>query len=203
MRPSPVPEPTSSAILIPSADRERTLRSPTVIGSDPAQADVVIEDPSIAARHAVLTADGTQWRIADLGSAHGTFVDGERVTEHVLTGRHEVMLGRHRVAIVVERAVRLVEHPAMSVLARGDAQVALEPLELAFVRALAAAGAFVRSSDLAHLVPGTADLATPMIRQLARRLERKLAALGEPPVIESCERRGYRLRAPLVLVEVG
>jgi hypothetical protein len=202
MRSSAVPEPTSSAILIPSADRERTLRSPTVIGSDPAQADVVIADPSIAARHAVLTADGTRWRIADLGSAHGTFVDGERVAERVLTGRHEVMLGRHRVAIVVERAVRLVEHPGLSALVRGDAQVALEPLELALVRELAAVGGFVRTSELAHLVPGAADLATPMIRQLARRLERKLAGLGEPPVIESCERRGYRLRAPLAR-EVG
>lgn len=201
MRSSPVPEPTSSAILIPSAERERTLRSPTVIGSDPAQADVVIDDPSIASRHAVLTADGTQWRIADLGSVHGTFVDGERITERTLTGRHEVMLGRHRVAVVVERAVRLVEHPAASVLARGDLQVPLEPLELAFVRVLASAGCFVRSSELAHLVPGAADLATPMIRQLARRLERKLAALGEPPVMESCERRGYRLRAPLAQEE--
>jgi hypothetical protein len=200
-----MPEPTSSAILIPSADRERTLRSPSVIGSDPEQADVVIDDPSVSPRHAVLTLDGdngTQWRITDLGSAHGTFVDGERVTEHVLTGRHEVMLGRHRVAIVVERAVRLIEAPGMSVLARGEAQVALEPLELAFVRVLASAGAFVKSSELAHLVPGAADLATPMIRQLGRRLERKLAALGEPPVLESCERRGYRLRAPLAR-EVG
>ena len=53
------------------------------------------------------------------------------MTEHVLTGRHEVMLGRHRVAIVVERAVRLLESPGMSVLARGDRQVALEPLEQA------------------------------------------------------------------------
>lgn len=192
MRSAVVQEQTSSAILIPSADRERQLRSPTVIGSDPS-ADVVIDDPSVAARHAMLSADGMQWRIADLGSAHGTFVDGERITQTVLTGRHEVMLGRHRLAIVVERPVRLVE----SVLARGDAQVALEPLELAFVRALAEAGAFVKSSELAHLVPGAADLATPTIRQLARRLERKLAALGEPPVLESCERRGYRLRAPI------
>ena len=198
MRSSAVPEPTSSAILIPSADRERALRSPTVIGSDPALADVVIDDPSIAGRHAMLSADGDDWRICDLGSTHGTFVDGERVTEHALTGRHEVMLGRHRVAIVVERPVRLVEHPATSVLARGGHQVALDPLELAVVRLLASAGTFVKSSDLAHLIPGAAELATPMIRQLARRLERKLAALGEPPVIESCERRGYRLRAPLV-----
>ena len=184
-------------MLVVSAERDRELRSPTVLGSDPAQADVVIDDPSIAARHAVLTAEGTRWRITDLGSVHGTFVDGERVTQRALTGRHEVMLGRHRVAVVVERAVRVVEHPAMALISRGDVQVALDPLELAFVRALAQAGGFVRSSELAHLVAGAADLATPLIRQLARRLERKLQALGEPPVIESCERRGYRLRAPL------
>jgi hypothetical protein len=209
--------PSSGAILIPAADRERVLRSPTVLGSDPGQADVVIAEPTVAARHAVLMldgVDGTQWKIVDLLTEHGTFVDGVRVdVERTLTGRHEIVLGRHRLSIVVERAVQLVEADGgFAMIARGSAKVALEPLELAFVRVLATAlehdqersetaRGFVRSSDLAHLVPGAADLATPMIRQLARRLERKLAGLGEPPVLESCERRGYRLRAKLARLE--
>jgi hypothetical protein len=213
-RPSPAREPSSGAILIPAADRERVLKSPRVLGSDPAQADVVIDEPTVAPRHAVMMldeTDGSHWTIRDLGSAQGTFVDGERIDgERILTGRHEIVLGRHRMAIVVERAVHLVEAPSgFAMISRGTSMVALEPLELALIRLLATAldndldrpesmRGFVRSSDLAHLVPGAADLATPMIRQLARRLERKLAGLGEPPVLESCERRGYRLRARLV-----
>jgi len=205
-------EPSPGAILIPAADRARALTSPTVIGSDPAQADVVIADAAVSPRHALLMlddGDGNQWKIVDLGSAHGTLVDGVRIHgERVLTGSHELQLGRTTVTVVVERAVRLI---AGSIV-RGEAAVALDPIELALVQILATAHdvdagrpetmrGFVKVSELAHLVPATADLATPMIRQLARRLERRLAALGGPPVLEACERRGYRLRARLGKVE--
>ncbi|CAN5914768.1 hypothetical protein BH11MYX2_BH11MYX2_20370 [soil metagenome] len=57
------------------------------------------------------------------------------------------------------------------------------------------------SNNLAHLALMTPspEHAIATIRHLARRLERKLAALGNPNVLETCERRGYRLREVLTL----
>lgn len=93
-------------------------------------------------------------------------------------------------------------------LVRDGTAVSLDPVETAFVRALAQALAldadriesargFVKSTELVHLLPEAGELATQQILYVARRLERKLAALGDPPMLEACERRGYRLRAPL------
>lgn len=42
-------------------------------------ADIVIDDPTISYRHAVLTRDAATYRIADLGSDAGTYVNGRRV----------------------------------------------------------------------------------------------------------------------------
>ena len=43
-------------------------------------ADIVIDDPTVSYRHAVLTRRGTDtYRIADLGSDSGTYVNGQRI----------------------------------------------------------------------------------------------------------------------------
>lgn len=42
-------------------------------------ADIVLEDPEVAMRHAVIRWNGARWQIEDLGSASGTFVNGVRL----------------------------------------------------------------------------------------------------------------------------
>jgi DNA-binding CsgD family transcriptional regulator len=41
--------------------------------------DLVIDDPSVSRRHALLSVDGVGMRVTDLGSRNGTFVDDLRV----------------------------------------------------------------------------------------------------------------------------
>src|SRR5262249_20992862 len=43
--------------------------------------DVVLEDRSVSAHHAVLTATESGFTVKDLGSSNGTFVNGERVSD--------------------------------------------------------------------------------------------------------------------------
>jgi DNA-binding response OmpR family regulator len=97
-------------------------------------------------------------------------------------------------------------------LVRDGVEITLDPFEIALVRALndalaqdanraEAVRGFVRSVGLTHLVPmsPSPDHALATIRHLVKRLERKLGALGEPNVLETCERRGYRLREIVTL----
>ncbi|CUU54049.1 ABC-type multidrug transport system, ATPase component [Parafrankia irregularis] len=51
-----------------------------VIGRAP-ECDVVLGDPLVSRRHAELRRSGTEWKIVDLGSWNGTFVNGRRIEQ--------------------------------------------------------------------------------------------------------------------------
>jgi len=60
-----------------------------------ADADLQLFDDGVSRRHAALTLLEAQARLADLGSANGTFVDGQRITEAVLRDGARFQLGAH------------------------------------------------------------------------------------------------------------
>ncbi|MGE3074106.1 MAG: FHA domain-containing protein [Dehalococcoidia bacterium] len=51
-----------------------------LIGRD-GRAGIVLPDASVSARHATIERRDRNWRVADLGSTNGTFIDGKRVSE--------------------------------------------------------------------------------------------------------------------------
>jgi len=55
--------------------------------------DLVIADPRISRDHASVLAEGADYVIVDLGSKHGTFVNGERVERHKLNINDRVEFG--------------------------------------------------------------------------------------------------------------
>mgnify|MGYP000011631060 CR=1 FL=1 len=59
--------------------REHQLRHPLSIGRDSENA-ISLRSKTVSRRHAQLTFAQGRWFIEDLGSANGTFVNGERVT---------------------------------------------------------------------------------------------------------------------------
>ena len=79
--------------------RERVVNlvEPTyVVGSDPEDASIVIDDSTTSGVHAQLDRVGTAWLIRDLGSRNGTFVDGQRLTGQIrLHDRQQVSIGRN------------------------------------------------------------------------------------------------------------
>ncbi len=54
---------------------------------------VVVDHDQVSAEHLELRREGTDWEIVDLGSEHGTFVGGERVTRAPVRGHLAVRLG--------------------------------------------------------------------------------------------------------------
>ncbi|MGI9586443.1 MAG: FHA domain-containing protein [Acidimicrobiia bacterium] len=63
-----------------------------LVGSD-ASSDVRIVRPGISRRHAVVSYDGSDWKVEDAGSRNGTFEDGKRVRTKTIDGPTTLYLG--------------------------------------------------------------------------------------------------------------
>jgi pSer/pThr/pTyr-binding forkhead associated (FHA) protein len=77
--------PASGAPIEISQDQVLVGREPTC--------DVVLTDGSVSRKHARLEKRGRIWAVVDQGSANGTFVDSQRVTETTLRSGQEVRFG--------------------------------------------------------------------------------------------------------------
>lgn len=76
--------------------RSFTLGQPRLVGSA-READIHIDLPSFAPRHALLERQGAQVRLRDLGSAEGSVVNGMPVRDAVLAAGDQVVFdGQHR-----------------------------------------------------------------------------------------------------------
>lgn len=79
-----------------------TLPNRTCTVGRGAECDVVIEDPSVSRRHALLELVGGGVRVSDLGSRNGTWVGGELVTGPTLVHRGQPLRFGHVAAVFLE-----------------------------------------------------------------------------------------------------
>jgi len=63
-----------------------------VLGRNP-DCDLVLDSPMVSRRHAELSREGETFLLRDLESANGTFLDGVRIQEALLTSGQEVYVG--------------------------------------------------------------------------------------------------------------
>ncbi|MFU8802609.1 MAG: FHA domain-containing protein [Bradymonadaceae bacterium] len=82
----------TQAIAVPT-----NLMRPLVIGRD-SDADIVLDAPQISRHHLRLQFTGTGWRIEDLGSSNGTYVNdrNNQVTEALVTEDDVIFMGSYR-----------------------------------------------------------------------------------------------------------
>ena len=85
---------TAPLLLVRTKGYDRSLQpGPSyLIGRDP-DCDIVIIDPRVSRRHAVLRLEDGRWVLADNGSANGTFLNGQRVTRVPIEGQCTIRLG--------------------------------------------------------------------------------------------------------------
>lgn len=69
----------------PAAGTALDVLQPVVTVGKGRQSDVLIDDDSVSTSHATLEYERGTWRITDLGSANGTFVEGVRLAPDVPT----------------------------------------------------------------------------------------------------------------------
>src|SRR5688572_21880858 len=68
------------------------LGASCTVGRDPAS-DVVVGDRLVSRQHLRVIRDDGGWRVSNLSTTHGTFVNAERITERVLRNFDQIQAG--------------------------------------------------------------------------------------------------------------
>jgi ABC transport system ATP-binding/permease protein len=71
--------------------------------------NVVIADPLVSRRHALLRRSGNQWELVDLNSPNGTYVNGARISRAVIGPDDIVGIGHKRLHLSGDRLVEYVD----------------------------------------------------------------------------------------------
>lgn len=149
----------SEGVLV-AEGKEHALRHALSLGRD-ADNEIVLRSKTVSRRHARLTFVNERWLIEDLGSANGTFVNGERVpfgAAHPLRHGDRIAAGSAKLVFSWPSEQRdpdrTDEHEA---LRAGSAS--LSPFQLQVVRALC--GAWV-SGDPVDTLPTNEQIAASL-----------------------------------------
>jgi putative serine protease PepD len=83
-----------------ASEQPRTFR----VGRE-ADNDIVAVEPTVSRRHAEIRAAGAGWEVVDLGSTHGTRLDGHPVRQAILTGTSTLSFGAESEALTLRVTV--------------------------------------------------------------------------------------------------
>lgn len=67
------------------------------------ESDIFLDDVTVSRRHAVFVRDGEGYRVRDVGSLNGTYVNRERIDETTLAAGDEVQIGKFRLMYFLGR----------------------------------------------------------------------------------------------------
>jgi pSer/pThr/pTyr-binding forkhead associated (FHA) protein len=89
-------------LLVPASGAPIEIgQDQVLVGREPT-CDVVLTDGSVSRKHARLEKRGRIWTVVDQGSANGTFVDSQRVTETTLRSGQELRFGSVTFRVEIE-----------------------------------------------------------------------------------------------------
>lgn len=62
--------------------------------------DIFLNDVTVSRKHAIINKTEANYSVADTGSLNGTYVNGERKDEYILSDGDELQIGRYRLLFV-------------------------------------------------------------------------------------------------------
>ncbi len=92
--------PPTSALLVmqrgPSAGARFLLDAERTSAGRSTEADIFLDDVTVSRKHAEFVREGQQFRVRDVGSLNGTYVNRNRIDQVVLRAGDEVQIGKFR-----------------------------------------------------------------------------------------------------------
>jgi pSer/pThr/pTyr-binding forkhead associated (FHA) protein len=76
------------------------LKDVTGIGRHP-DSDIFLDDITVSRRHAEILREGSSFRVRDVGSLNGTYLNRERIEEATLTNGDEIQIGKFRLIFLI------------------------------------------------------------------------------------------------------
>lgn len=73
----------------------------TTIGRHP-DSDIFLDDVTVSRRHAEVSHSGSKFRVSDVGSLNGTYLDRERIEAAELHSGDELQIGKFRLVFLYE-----------------------------------------------------------------------------------------------------
>src|SRR5208282_4061673 len=93
--------------------------------------DLVIADPRVSREHAQIVAEDGEFFVVDLGSKHGTFVNGEKVDRHKLQRNDRLEFGARDIAYLIFHPLHTTSNTAREFLSQiSGIQIAPEASDL-------------------------------------------------------------------------
>jgi len=84
-----------------SKTREYPIAVPRVIIGSGKEADVVIDDPTVSRKHALIRRRFGRYAVTDLGSTNGTYVNGRRIEQSsIIKSGDKLSFGAAQLAVV-------------------------------------------------------------------------------------------------------
>jgi pSer/pThr/pTyr-binding forkhead associated (FHA) protein len=100
--------PAGSALLVvqrgPSAGSRFLLDTDVVTAGRHPDSDIFLDDVTVSRRHAEFRRGPGGFRVSDVGSLNGTYVNRDRIDEVVLQGGDEVQIGKYRLVFFASQA---------------------------------------------------------------------------------------------------
>ncbi len=100
--------PPGSALLVvqrgPSAGSRFLLDTNVVSAGRHPESEIFLDDVTVSRRHAEFRRGTDGYRVADVGSLNGTYVNRDRIDEVQLQGGDEVQIGKYRLVYFASQA---------------------------------------------------------------------------------------------------
>jgi hypothetical protein len=97
--------PSGGALLVvrrgPNAGSRFVLEVPLVTAGRHPDSDIFLDDVTVSRRHAQFVHDPAGYRVKDVGSLNGTYVNRQRIDDIVLANGDEVQIGKYRLVYMV------------------------------------------------------------------------------------------------------
>lgn len=97
--------PVGTALLIvrrgPGEGTTFTLDSDLITVGRADDAALMLDDVTVSRRHAQITREADGWRLTDVGSLNGTYVNRDRINSAILHGGDELQIGKYRFVFLV------------------------------------------------------------------------------------------------------
>lgn len=100
--------PAGSALLVvqrgPSAGSRFLLDQDVVSAGRHPESEIFLDDVTVSRRHAEFRRGPAGYRVADVGSLNGTYVNRDRIDEVTLHGGDEVQIGKYRLVFFASQS---------------------------------------------------------------------------------------------------